>query len=255
MPRGAPVQYERSKFPILLIPRAACGTALLASLALIGSTHAALDGYWPVSETTGTVVDNTVLGGTDATLFNGATFFTDPTRGQVLAFDGIDGYADAGTIAQLTLTNNFTWSFWVLNEMDLTPPGDNSLILGNRYDSNGGEFSPREFTKFTPTKFEYHRNTVGQNLEYADFVNPGPWTHVSVVKQGDDSDAEDYSEESLRDREYWKIELPNFRWRGDVLGRWNHGNNNPGVEVRHPAQSQSVHFRNNHSCAASSEHR
>src|SRR5262245_43046919 len=92
-------------------------TVFLAfSLAFIGSAYAALDGYWPVTELGGVTVDNTVVSGTDATLFNGAAFLTDPIRGQVLSFDGIDGYADAGMVPQLTLTNDLTWSFWILNE-------------------------------------------------------------------------------------------------------------------------------------------
>jgi hypothetical protein len=158
----------------------------LISLALGSVAHATLDGYWPVVETTGTIVDNAVAGGTDATLFNGATFLTDPTRGQVLSFDGVDGYADAGMISQLTLTNNFTWSFWALNETDpVALP--NVTILGNRYAPPGSptEYTPREFTKFTPTNFEYHRNATGQNVNYPDFFNPDLWAHVSVVKQAD----------------------------------------------------------------------
>lgn len=172
---------------MIKIPRSRSFIPALVSLVITGTAQAALDGYWPVVEFNGNFVDNTVLGGIDATLFNGATLLTDPERGQVLSFDGVDGYANAGTIPQLTLTNDYTWSFWILNETDIAAPGNNATILGNRYTADGpnSEYSPREFTKFTPTNFEFHRNTVGENNNYPDFVNPSPWTHVSVVKQAD----------------------------------------------------------------------
>jgi hypothetical protein len=153
-------------------------------VALASSAFAGLDGYWPITETSGVTADNTVTGGTDASLFNGATFFADPVRGQVLSFDGVDGYADAGMTPQLTLTNDYTWSFWLESATDSVAL-PNVTILGNRYTEAGGttDYAPREFTKFTPTNFEYHRNAAGENLNYADFLNPTAWTHVSVVKQ------------------------------------------------------------------------
>jgi Concanavalin A-like lectin/glucanases superfamily len=167
-------------------PRQSAALTALFVLVTVSTSRATLDGYWPVTEISGTNVDNTVATGTDATLFSGATFLTDPERGQVLAFDGIDGYADAGMIPQLTLTNSFTWSFWLLNQTDpVTLP--NTVILGNRYAPPGSptEYVPREFTKFTPTNFEYHRNGTAQNVNYPDYANPSLWTHVSVVKQAD----------------------------------------------------------------------
>jgi hypothetical protein len=167
-------------------PRQSAVFSAFISLVISCTGYATLDGYWPVTETSGTIVDNTVASGTDATLFSGATFLTDPERGQVLTFDGIDAYADAGMIAQLTLTNNFTWSFWLLNQTDpVSLP--NSTILGNRYAPPGSptEYTPREFTKFTPTNFEYHRNATAQNVNYPDYANPSLWTHVSVVKQAE----------------------------------------------------------------------
>lgn len=117
---------------MIVIPRSRIVAPVLVSIVVAGTAHATLDGYRPVVEMTGSVVDNAVLGGIDATLFNGATFLTDAERGQVLSFDGVDGYANAGTIPQLTLTNDYTWSFWILNETDIAAPGNNALILGNR---------------------------------------------------------------------------------------------------------------------------
>jgi len=58
----------------------------LAALAAFAMPAAAsLDGYWPLNETTGTVAPNVAPGGTNATLFNGATWVTDASRGQVLS--------------------------------------------------------------------------------------------------------------------------------------------------------------------------
>ena len=50
----------------------------------------------------------------------------------------------------------------------------------------GGDFAPREFIKFTPTKFEFHLDGGGQNCEYVDLVDAeGEWVHYVVVKTGD----------------------------------------------------------------------
>jgi len=147
----------------------------IISAVFVSTASAALDGYWPVTETGGTTIDNVVIGGTDASLFNGATPFTDATRGQVLSFVGGGSYADAGTIPQLTLTNDYTWAFWAFNESDPVTQGTVTM-LGNRYAPPGApnEYAPREFTKFTPTAFEYHRDAAGENLNYPDFTIPVP---------------------------------------------------------------------------------
>jgi hypothetical protein len=111
-------------------------------------------------------------------------FYTDPTRGQVLQFSG-NGYVDAGLLPQLTTSNDFTWSFWALNQ---TKPAvsPNATILGNRYSSPAAtEFNPREYTRFTPTQFEFHRNGIGENSDYTDLQNPSEWVHLSVVKRAD----------------------------------------------------------------------
>ena len=54
-------------------------------------------GYWPLEETSGNVAPNLASGGTPGTLFAGATWAIDATRGKVLNFDGVDGYVNAGT--------------------------------------------------------------------------------------------------------------------------------------------------------------
>jgi hypothetical protein len=60
----------------------------------------------------------------------------------------------------------------------------NQVILGNRYNGvDAVDFVPREFTKFTPTKFEYHHDGIGENAEYTDLANPSDWINLAVVKQ------------------------------------------------------------------------
>ncbi len=134
-------------------------------------------GYWPLSQTTGTTAPNLATGGTVGTLFTGATWVTDGTRGQVLNLDGVDGYVDAGTIPQMTLTNNFTWSFWANSSQT-----SGNVIVGNRTSPSGLDWSPREFTKFTPQTLQYDHNLV-ENIDYVD-IPTGSWIHHAVVKQG-----------------------------------------------------------------------
>ena len=143
-----------------------------------------LTGYWPLDDGSGTTAANSAEG-EDAQLHNGVEWVDDPDRGSVLSFDGVDGYADAGaeTIPQMTQDNDFTWSVWI-NQAGGNGP--NNVVLGNRYSPEGGDFAPREFIKFTPTKFEFHLDGGGQNCEFDDLANSeGVWVHHVVVKTGD----------------------------------------------------------------------
>ncbi|MEO1863655.1 MAG: LamG-like jellyroll fold domain-containing protein, partial [Verrucomicrobiia bacterium] len=149
-----------------------------------GTLVMGLIGHWPLDEGSGTTAANTVSGGSDAELHNGVEWVDDPDRGMVLSFDGVDGYADAGaeTIHQMTQDNDFTWSVWINQG---SGNGPNNVVLGNRYSPGGGDFAPREFIKFTPTKFEFHLDGGGQNCEYIDLVDSeGEWVHYVVVKTG-----------------------------------------------------------------------
>jgi len=155
---------------------------LYAGNAQITGGGQGLLGYWPLNETAGTVAPNTAPGGTAAQLINGPTWVADATRGQVLRFDGANDYADAGsaTIPQMTLANDFTWSFWASS---FTSPGTN-VILGNRFKPSGGDWSPLEFIKFTPTSFEFYRNGGQEGIDYADIAANSGWIHHAVVKTG-----------------------------------------------------------------------
>ncbi|YCM44659.1 lamin tail domain-containing protein [Verrucomicrobiaceae bacterium 227] len=137
-------------------------------------------GYWPLDETSGTSAPNEVAGGQSAQLFNGATWFNDPTRGRVLSFDGTNDYVNAGSIPQQTTSNNFTWSFWAYDQQGAS----NNVIVGNRYSPTGADFSPREFIKFTTNQFEWHRNGgSGGDLNHAP-ITQNTWVHHAIVKDG-----------------------------------------------------------------------
>ncbi|MBN1805236.1 MAG: LamG domain-containing protein, partial [Sedimentisphaerales bacterium] len=132
--------------------------------------------------------------GNDGTIYNaetgglgdgGSVWVEDPERGTVISFNGTaaGAYVRAGEIPQMTLSNDFTWSFWAKQNAENT--ANNDIILGNRKDANAVDFVPRQFIKFTPTKFEWHMNGNGDdNLEYDD-IPADIWLHHAVVKTGD----------------------------------------------------------------------
>ncbi|MBT4900902.1 MAG: hypothetical protein HON54_03205, partial [Verrucomicrobia bacterium] len=173
----------------LTLARRFIAAGVLSAFMFIGvaSVNAQLSegliGYWPLDEGAGTTAANSA-GGEDAELFNEVEWVDDPDRGVVLSFNGVDAYADAGaeTIPQMTQDNDFTWSVWINQSAG---NGPNNVVLGNRYSPGGGDFAPREFIKFTPTKFEFHLDGGGQNCEYGDLVEvEGEWVHYVVVKTG-----------------------------------------------------------------------
>ena len=135
-------------------------------------------GLW--NETTGTTAANAAPGGTAASL-QGATWINDAVRGRVLSLEGGSDYVTAGATAVpvMTLTNDFTWVFHAWSG----ETGTSSVILGNRYSPSGSDFNPREFIKFTPAQFEFHRNGGGENIDHPDLPT-GSWVHHAVVKKG-----------------------------------------------------------------------
>ncbi len=133
-------------------------------------------GYWPLSATSGTVADNLVETGTDGTLVQRPSWTADPVRGFVLAFNGTTQYVDAGKIPAIGVNDDFTWSVWY--KQDAAPNG-NSVILGNR---SGGPQDPLQFTKLTPTNFEYYSGAADPFL--ANTLPNGVWQHLAIVKDG-----------------------------------------------------------------------
>ena len=152
-----------------------------------------LVGWWPLNEGSGTIALDLSDSATDGTINNangglgldGSVWVEDPERGMVISFNGeaTGAYVRAGTIPQMTLTNDFTWAFWA--KQDAGQTGSNDILFGNRKDANAVDFVPRQFIKFTPTKFEWHMNGNGNdNLDYED-IPADVWLHHAVVKTGD----------------------------------------------------------------------
>jgi len=169
---------------------------VVVSLAFAGGAQAAdpnLVGQWPLDDGAGDIVIDVSGNGNDGTINNlngglgldGSVWVDDAERGTVVSFLGTAGgaYVRAGSIPQMTLTNDFTWIFWAKHNADNT--ADNDIILGNRKDENAVDFVPRQFIKFTPTKFEWHMNGNGDdNLDYDD-IPADVWLHHAVVKTAD----------------------------------------------------------------------
>jgi len=166
------------------------------SLVLANGVKAAdpnLVGHWPLDDGAGDVVIDVSGNGNDGTIYNpnagmgldSSVWLDDPERGTVISFLGTaeGAYVRAGSIPQMTLTNDFTWVFWAKQNAENT--ANNDIILGNRMDENAVDFVPRQFIKFTPTKFEWHMNGNGNdNLEYDD-IPADVWLHHAVVKTAD----------------------------------------------------------------------
>ncbi|YCM44661.1 LamG-like jellyroll fold domain-containing protein [Verrucomicrobiaceae bacterium 227] len=163
------------------------GYALVSTLALatlIGTSQAGLIGHWAFDEGTGfTTADSS--GNGNAGTITDATWGTDEVRENYLIFNGETSIVDpALTLPVMTDLNDFTWTVWVNSQLAIGPTQQNAVIFGNRYDAAGLEFTPRQFTKLTPTKFEWHQNGNGNdNLDVPDLV-AGDWHHIAIVKDG-----------------------------------------------------------------------
>ncbi|MFN0127180.1 MAG: LamG-like jellyroll fold domain-containing protein [Verrucomicrobiales bacterium] len=165
------------------------------------SLSAPLLGWWPLNEGTGAIANDVSGNAADGFIQNpetgglgdnGSAWFNDPTHGPVLSFNGNDSTVDpAGTfvivgdppgayaLPPFTLEDSFSWSLWVRPEQS----ANNDIILGNRFDSNGVDFVPREFVKFTSHAFEWHFNGGGENIDYPD-LPASAWMHLVAIKEG-----------------------------------------------------------------------
>jgi hypothetical protein len=159
---------------------------LLTALAFgttLGTASADLIHHWAFDEGSGIEALDSA-GSSPGAIFE-ATWASDAIRGTYLSFDGSNDYVfPMVTLPPMTLTNTFTWAVWV-NSQVLPSEGSqvNSIILGNRRDGNNTDFTPREFLKLTPTKFEWRPLDSSNNTEYPD-VPCGVWVHIAVVKDG-----------------------------------------------------------------------
>jgi len=157
------------------------------------SSGQGLVGMWTFDEGLGTTVVDSSGQGHDGTIVNpnaglgggGSVWVNDPERGSVISFGGgEDGaYVVVGDaiIPTMTFDQDFTWALWTKQAEGFS---QNNIIVGNRKNIDAEDFDPRAFIKFTPTKFEYHANAVGDdNLDYEDIPND-VWIHHVVVKDG-----------------------------------------------------------------------
>jgi hypothetical protein len=153
------------------------------SMSVVPGVTAAGDGllgYWPLEETVGTNVPNSVVGGVNGTINNGVAWVNDGTRGQALNFDGVDGFVAAGVLPALEIEDDFTWSFWSRQEQAAPPSRPNDVILGNRLPDSG-------WVKFTPSALEYRNVTQPTFINNVDYANISPalgWVHHAAVKDG-----------------------------------------------------------------------
>ncbi len=156
-------------------------------------SQAELIGFWKFEEGTGETVADSSGQGKDGTAVNinnglgegGSVWVNDAERGSVISFGGTAAGAyvkiGADIIPVLNFTTNFTWAFWA---KQAAGNADNNIIVGNRMSIDAVDFSPRQFIKFTPTKFEFHTNGNGDdNLDYENIAND-VWIHHVVVKEG-----------------------------------------------------------------------
>lgn len=159
--------------------------ATLAAVTFIGSANADLIGHWPFDEGTGTIAADSSPAGNDGVITNG-TWGSDATRASYISFDGSAGSLmdPSVTLPAMSATTDFTWAFWANSQEAIGGPQQNAVIIGNRKDGTNTDYTPRQFIKFTPTKFEWHQNGNGNdNVEYDDLV-VGEWNHHAVVKTG-----------------------------------------------------------------------
>jgi hypothetical protein len=161
-----------------------------------------LFGWWPLNEGSGVVAREISGGGAaDGTIANvttgglgpnGEAWVVDPVCGTVLSFNGEDPAAAipgsyvtignppaTGLLPVIGLEGDFSLSCWV--KSDQAP--NNDIIIGNRYDATGIDYAPRQFVKLTTSQFEWHRDGVGENIDFVDLV-AGVWAHHAVVKDG-----------------------------------------------------------------------
>jgi len=154
-------------------------------------------GWWPLDDGSGAVAQDISGNANHATIYNAESggitpcvcdvdspaWFNDPDRGTVLSFGGDNSagaYVDAGMIIPpLTMEQDFTWVFWAKQLGDGT--GVNETMLGNRH----GASDDLNFSKFTPTKFEFYNN--GDSSGFIDYEDLPSclWLHHAVVKDGD----------------------------------------------------------------------
>lgn len=152
-----------------------------------------LIGWWPLTEGSGedlndSTGNNTVAEFVDGEWIAAADGDAVPeflASASVPSFDGNASYALLGEelIPVMDESTPLSIAFWSLQVGGGT--GVNEIVLGNRYMLDGTDFSPREFVKFTPSRFEFHQEGAGtENVEYPDPIPDDIWVHHAIVKDG-----------------------------------------------------------------------
>ena len=138
-----------------------------------------------MDETNGTAVRDSSGKGNNGEIINNAdgAWVADSERGQVYRATGTNVIDFGIIIPAMTTSNDFTWSLWLKSDETVTA-ANNNIVFGNRYNSSGLDFNPREFIKFTPSNFEWHFDSAGQNVDSGRAFVTNVWTHHLVVKQG-----------------------------------------------------------------------
>lgn len=155
-----------------------------------------LFGWWPLNDGSGEValdvsgnnrnasIINTTTGGLDG----GNVWVADAECGNVLTFSGVDGAGAVATVNGLLPTftldpeNEFTWSFWAKGTDDVNGA---DIIIGNRFDLTGADFSPRQFIKITGNQIQYDTNLV-RRINYTPINTALGWAHHVFVKDGNE---------------------------------------------------------------------
>lgn len=133
--------------------------------------------YWPIEAVDRpTFIENLVPGAPKGTFVDRPRWTNDEERGRVIKVDGRNDAIKAGELPPIAVEDDFTWSFWFRQDDRQKPDG---VILGNRA---GGQESPSQFIKFTPTKFEYYNDGPDPSLNYQ--IRNLEWFHLAVVKDG-----------------------------------------------------------------------
>ncbi|MFC7335957.1 LamG domain-containing protein [Haloferula chungangensis] len=103
-------------------------------------------------------------------------------------FDGsgyYSGTGDSGAYVSTGLTydpdSTFSWSVWARSKEDADLQ---SIIVGNRRNASGSDFSPREFAKLTPGSTIFRPSDTANTLGHTPLAIAGGWTHFAVVNDG-----------------------------------------------------------------------
>ena len=150
----------------------------MAGISASSLDSSGLLGYWQFDEGEGLVANDASGQGNHGTITT-PSWSQDATRGAVYQSGG-GSYADLGTLPVVGLDAHFTWSFWV----NASETDNNNIVFGNRYMTDGNDFAPREFIKFTPRAFEWHVDGAGQNIPGETLFVVGEWQHNLVTKSG-----------------------------------------------------------------------